>query len=466
MTTTTTSSPKKFEYKYNNSSSVLHLLSNPYKIETGKSENLEKKEKKDNKLIVKSNILGTTGLMNMGNTCFMNSVLQCLNQTIELKNHISDVKYETKLNKTIKKKMDNLKQIPFVLNEHITSAKEKYIVYQLIQLFNNLWNGTPIIRPVSFLNLFHEKYGNTFTRGAPADGHEALKCILDDVHEETGQNVIVHFKNDNVEFKRLLKLRSRYIKLLNGILLDKSIIEIAKKEYHDYKDKHIHANITLEYYKYWKKYIEKNKCSIISELFDGTILGSTCCPNCNKYSYAFSPTRWLTLPIPTSTSSSHQNNNITIQQCLELYSKSEKLDNDNKYNCSYCSAKVQATRELYIWRPAEVLIIHLSRFIPTSQPGQFLKNDTPVYYPLELDISPYISKLTFVNSNINKSCIYELYATTNHFGNYNGGHYTAHCKNYYDNMWYEYNDSSVTNIPIQRVMNNQAAYIIIYKPKQ
>lgn len=38
------------------------------------------------------------------------------------------------------------------------------------------------------------------------------------------------------------------------------------------------------------------------------------------------------------------------------------------------------------------------------------------------------------------STIYDLYSVVNHFGNLNGGHYTAFSKNI-DGKWYHYNDS-------------------------
>jgi ubiquitin carboxyl-terminal hydrolase 4/11/15 len=58
--------------------------------------------------------------------------------------------------------------------------------------------------------------------------------------------------------------------------------------------------------------------------------------------------------------------------------------------------------------------------------------------------------------------LYDLYAITNHYGNMGGGHYTAYCKNYKNNKWYDFDDSSVTEINEEDLVTN-AAYVLFYK---
>lgn len=38
---------------------------------------------------------------------------------------------------------------------------------------------------------------------------------------------------------------------------------------------------------------------------------------------------------------------------------------------------------------------------------------------------------------------YELFGVCNHYGVLSSGHYTAYCKNFMNNKWYEFNDNKI-----------------------
>lgn len=59
--------------------------------------------------------------------------------------------------------------------------------------------------------------------------------------------------------------------------------------------------------------------------------------------------------------------------------------------------------------------------------------------------------------------LYDLYAVTNHFGSLSFGHYTATCKNYISGLWYDYNDSSVSEVDSPSDVVSEAAYVLYYK---
>lgn len=42
-----------------------------------------------------------------------------------------------------------------------------------------------------------------------------------------------------------------------------------------------------------------------------------------------------------------------------------------------------------------------------------------------------------------QSCMYDLYAVVNHFGNIMGGHYVAQIKSFETGVWYQFDDNTV-----------------------
>jgi ubiquitin carboxyl-terminal hydrolase 4/11/15 len=58
---------------------------------------------------------------------------------------------------------------------------------------------------------------------------------------------------------------------------------------------------------------------------------------------------------------------------------------------------------------------------------------------------------------------YSLYATVNHSGGLNGGHYVAHCKNLLDQKWYNFNDSTVSYVEKESEIIDGSAYILFYE---
>ena len=64
-------------------------------------------------------------------------------------------------------------------------------------------------------------------------------------------------------------------------------------------------------------------------------------------------------------------------------------------------------------------------------------------FPIEeLDMREYCQTI----ENDETPHFYDLYGVSNHFGNLNGGHYTATVKNFVSGKWHYMNDSSCSEV--------------------
>eukprot|EP00607_Mallomonas_marina_P007685 CAMPEP_0182416114 /NCGR_PEP_ID=MMETSP1167-20130531/217_1 /TAXON_ID=2988 /ORGANISM="Mallomonas Sp, Strain CCMP3275" /LENGTH=110 /DNA_ID=CAMNT_0024588545 /DNA_START=929 /DNA_END=1261 /DNA_ORIENTATION=- len=58
--------------------------------------------------------------------------------------------------------------------------------------------------------------------------------------------------------------------------------------------------------------------------------------------------------------------------------------------------------------------------------------------------------------------IYDLYGVSEHSGGLGGGHYTAICRNFEDNKWYNFNDSHVSETDAASAVSTRA-YVLFYE---
>ena len=146
---------------------------------------------------------------------------------------------------------------------------------------------------------------------------------------------------------------------------------------------------------------------------------------------------------------------ISIYDCFKNFVKLEILKEDNEWFCPACKKHQKAKKKMEIYNAPPILIIHLKRFSANS------KIDTTVDFPIEnLDLTQYV-----INKNNQEGhLLYDLFAISNHFGGLGGGHYIAYAKNYLNNEWYEFNDSSCHKISIDSLVSS-SAYVLFYRKK-
>ncbi|NXJ17467.1 UBP2 hydrolase, partial [Dicrurus megarhynchus] len=335
-------------------------------------------------------VQGLTGLRNLGNTCFMNSILQCLSNTKELRDYCLQNQYLRDLNN----------------NSRMRTA----LMTEFAKLIQLLWTSSPneSVSPSEFKTQI-QRYAPRFVGYNQQDAQEFLRFLLDGLHSEVNR-VLVRPRASTDTLDHLPD---------------------------DEKSRQM-----------WRRYQERED-SRISDLFVGQLKSSLTCSECGYCSTAFDPFWDLSLPIPKK-----GYGEVTLMDCLRLFTKEDVLDGDEKPTCCRCKARTRCTKKFSIQKFPKILVLHLKRFSEARIRSS--KLTTFVNFPLkDLDLREFASQ----------SCnhaVYNLYAVSNHSGTTMGGHYTAYCKSPVSSEWHSFNDSRVTPMSSSHVRSSDA-YLLFYE---
>mgnify|MGYP006220176539 CR=1 FL=1 len=341
----------------------------------------------------------SVGLTNLGNTCYANTVYQCLIHTLPLSHYFLSKSHER--DTTIRQQHETKNGqmcVPFLTEYH--------------KLLYVLWNQRPPkVTPKSLImvgmreSMARNKTspGSTvFMLGKQHDMAEYLEYLLELIHDTTGVpvNMQVHGK-----------VRSR-------------------------RDQMMVAS-----YKYFEQHFSKAH-SIVVDLFAGQyyVQIQTCDNHMPQdHSESFDPFFTLTLSLPVGVKS------CTLYDCLSLMREPEIIDG---WKGERSPTPRMIEKQTYIWMPPKVLVIHLKRFSNSR-----VKNNCAVRIEPVLQLTDYCM-------GTEGPVIYHLYAIGNHEGTLDFGHYYADCKTK-TGQWHRFNDAQVQPLNTDR-LNPQTCYLLFY----
>lgn len=190
---------------------------------------------------------GKVGLSNLGNTCFLNSTIQCLSHTWPLTRYFLNNSYLDEINKHSK----------------LGTGGELVKVYN--EVIKELWFGSASSHSPSKLKEAVGKLpgsGRQFSGYMQQDAQELLVFLLDTLHEDLNlvkEKAIIEQSDENEVDKRSIKEQGA-----------ESLFNNSRRDH-----------------------------SIITRIFQGQTQSTLACPQCNHQSVTFSPFMFLPLAIPT-----------------------------------------------------------------------------------------------------------------------------------------------------------------------
>lgn len=145
----------------------------------------------------------------------------------------------------------------------------------------------------------------------------------------------------------------------------------------------------------------------------------------------------------------------SLEKAIEYYQYGQPHYNEKDFFCSKCNGHRIITQSIIISLP-KFLIINLKRIVENN------------YYNHKVEIP---NDLKIKNRLDNIDYEYELIGFIKHL-EADSGHNISICKNFFDNIWYQYNDSkvsscnnSVSNNYYTNEIDTSNAFLFFYKKK-
>ncbi|XP_018008461.1 ubiquitin carboxyl-terminal hydrolase 46 [Hyalella azteca] len=339
------------------------------------------------------------GLVNFGNTCYINSVLQALYFCKPFREKILEYKAKNKRNK------ETLLACLADLFYNIATQKKKV--------------GT--IAPKKFIARFR-KENVKFDNYMQHDAHEFFVQLIDSINEcilekqQAGRNrqqqpQIIPTNQEDISSETLTPDQQN---ILNDVSLNGS--NTAPGSPHGQQQQ---QGTDRQQENTW-----------VHEIFQAIVTRELRCLNCESVRSTDEVLNNLSVEV-------HQNTSIT--HCLRCYFTTETISAENKVHCDNCASLQEHQKRTRLKKLPSILVLHLKRFQFLGQFNRPLKLSHRVVFPLELRV------FDTSDDAVNPDRLYDLAAIVVHCGTgINRGHYFSIVKSH--RFWLLFDDDLVDKI--------------------
>jgi len=270
-----------------------------------------------------------SGLLNIGATCYINTLIQCLLSCPVFRNFILSKDYFNRIN----------------------NDTDLYLIKELYSIFESMWVDGNSLNPKRFLNTLRVKF-DYIEVNQQNDVHEIFLLIINKLNEEikidyNSINLDMNFHNNSE----------------NGI---EKLDNVCKEKWFE---------------------LFKNEYSELSEIMYNHSISQIMCGSCEYIHHNHEISCIMDIEL------SKLGNKTPLKTCIQKHIEKIYLNSndDNKWKCDKCNIYIKSEKVIKYWNLPEVLVICLKRFGYDKKTNLMKKINTLIDIPTDnLELSDFV----------------------------------------------------------------------------
>ncbi|KAI1608422.1 ubiquitin carboxyl-terminal hydrolase 8 [Exophiala viscosa] len=378
---------------------------------------------------------GVRGLFNLGETCYMNAVLQMMVHNTLLASYFLGMGHPTHTCPISKEPDKKNNDSDSEDEDEEKKEQQTCVACGMTEVFSDVTMVDQPL-PAHAVNLLFASWKNIpqMSGKGQQDAQEWFMCIIDRLHEAVAHYKTPEKTNSANAANGIPAIEKQCVCFFHKVFYGRYNSQITCDTCHTVSSREDEfSSISLDFKKQVKKKKKAAKDAANAAAGEGKEKDK----------------EPLKIAIPS------------LHECLRSFTAPEPLSPE-QYNCQECNDRRSASKQTRIRKLPAILCVHVKRFgMKQLGTGVYVpeKYEGRLDFNLHLDMAPYTTRPP-TNGEDKEKYMYDLDCVVVHQGEHaQNGHYFAFCRQ--DTKWFRFDDEIVSATTTEDVMR-QEAYLLFY----